>query len=50
MGPGGGLVVVGAGLQTAVQNADEPVGELAQRCLVADLAGSERLVVGACAG
>src|SRR5262245_37730717 len=29
VGPGGGLVVEGAGLQAAVQDADEPVGELA---------------------
>ena len=29
VGPGGGLVVAGAGLQTAVQDADESVGELA---------------------
>ena len=50
VGPGGGLVVEGAGLQTAVQDADEPVAELAQCCLVTDLAGSERVVVGACAG
>jgi hypothetical protein len=33
--PGGGLVVEGAGLQECVQDADQPVGELAQRGLVA---------------
>src|SRR4051794_20636045 len=31
MRPGGGFVVAGAGLQTAVQDADEAVGELAER-------------------
>ncbi|QHE73792.1 Mobile element protein (plasmid) [Rhodococcus sp. WAY2] len=31
MGPGGGFVVGGAGFETAVQDSDEPVGELAQR-------------------
>src|SRR5262245_927403 len=50
VGPGGGLVVEAAGLQAAVQDADEPIGELAWCCLVTDLAGSERVVVGACAG
>ena len=29
VGPGGGFVVEGAGLQAAVQDADEPVAELA---------------------
>ena len=29
VGPGGGLVVVGAGFQAAVQDADESVGQLA---------------------
>ena len=48
--PGGGFVVAGAGLQAAVQDADEAVGELAQRGLVADISGSERVVVGAGAG
>src|SRR5262249_56482080 len=48
--PGGGFVVDGAGLQAAVQDADEPVGELAQGRLVADVSGSERVVVGAGAG
>jgi hypothetical protein len=28
--PGGGLVVEGAGFEAAVQDADEPVGELAE--------------------
>jgi hypothetical protein len=48
--PGGVFVVEGAGLQAAVQDADETVGDLAQGGLVADLAGSESLVVGAGAG
>ena len=30
-GPGDGLVVEGAGFQAAVQDADEPVGQLPQR-------------------
>src|SRR5215472_7164496 len=47
VGPGGGLVVEAAGLQAAVQDADEPVGELAWCCLVADVAGCEGVVVGA---
>src|SRR6266581_7519895 len=43
--PGGGLVVEGAGLQAAVQDADEPVGELAQRGPVAEAAGALPVVV-----
>jgi hypothetical protein len=38
LGPGGVLVVSGAGFETAVQDADEAVGELAECCLVADVA------------
>jgi len=38
-GPGGGLVVESAGFQAAVQDADEPVGELAESGVVADFAG-----------
>jgi hypothetical protein len=34
------------GLEAAVQDADEAVGELAQCGLVADLSGAELLVVG----
>src|SRR5215470_9684845 len=48
--PGGGLVVEGAGLQAAVQDADEPVGELAQRGPVAEAAGALLVVVGAGSG
>ena len=50
VGPGGVLVVVGVGLEAAVEDADEAVGELAEGGLVADVAGSELLVVGACSG
>ena len=50
LGPGGGLVVTGAGFQAAVQDADEPVGELAQGGWVAGPAGAELVVVGAGAG
>jgi hypothetical protein len=32
--PGGCLVVEGAGLRASVQDADEPVGELAEGCVV----------------
>src|SRR5215831_4231204 len=45
--PGGGLVVAGAGFQAAVQDADEPVGELAQGGWVAGPAGAELVIVGA---
>ena len=48
--PGGVLVVLGAGLEAAVQNADEPVRELPQRGVVADLPGPERVVIGPRAG
>jgi hypothetical protein len=48
--PGGRLVVEGAGLQAAVQDAEEPVGELAQRCPVAGPAGTGLVVVGESAG
>ncbi len=44
--PGDGFVVGGAGLQAAVQDADEAVAELAQRGLVSDLPVSHRVVVG----
>lgn len=36
----------GSGLEAAVEDADEAVGELTQRGLVADVAGAELLVVG----
>jgi hypothetical protein len=38
VGPGGVFVVGGAGLEAAVQDADEAVAELAQRGVVADTA------------
>ena len=46
--PGGRLVVEGAGLEAAVQDAGEPVGELAQRGVVLGAAGALEVVVGAC--
>jgi hypothetical protein len=45
MGPGGGLVVGGSGLEEAVQDADEAVAELAERAEVSDAAGAEFVVV-----
>ena len=42
--PGGCLVVEGSCFQAAVQDADQPAGELAQRGAVADPAGA--LVIG----
>src|SRR5947199_9534611 len=48
--PGGGLVVEGAGLEASVQDADQAVGELAQRGVVAGAAAAELVVVGAGAG
>ena len=50
MCPGGGLVVVGAGLEAAVQDADQSVPELAQRGVVTDPAGTQGVVVGAGTG
>jgi hypothetical protein len=50
MRPGGVFVVAGVGLEAAVEDADEAVGELTQRCLVADVPIAELLVVGVCAG
>src|SRR5450755_1737070 len=50
MMPGGGFVVAGAGFEASVQDADEPVGELAQRGVVADAAGALLVVEGAGAG
>jgi hypothetical protein len=41
--PGGGLVVERAGFEAAVQDADEPVGELAQRGPMTGPAGPQRL-------
>jgi hypothetical protein len=48
--PGGGSVTRGAGLEATVQNADEPVRELAEGCVETDLSGPERVVVGPGAG
>src|SRR5664279_2298759 len=48
--PGRVLVVERAGLQTAVQDPDEPVRELPQGGMVADLPGAQTVVVGARAG
>src|SRR5674476_1319635 len=45
--PRSGLVVAGAGFETAVQDSDETVAELAQGCVVADVAVPQRVVVGA---
>ena len=50
MRPGGVLVVTGVGLQTAVEDADEAVGELAEGGLVTGAASAELVVVGACSG
>jgi hypothetical protein len=50
MSPGGGFVVAGVGLETAVQDTDEAVAELAQGGLVADAALAQGVVVGAGAG
>jgi hypothetical protein len=48
--PGSVFVVGGLGLEAAVQDADEPVGELAQGGLVSDVSAAELLVVGAGSG
>ena len=50
MRPGGVFVVAGVGLQAAVEDADEAVGELAEGGLVADVPVAELLVVGVGAG
>jgi hypothetical protein len=47
VGPGGAFVVVGVGFQAAVEDADEPVGELAEGGLVPGAAVAECQVVGA---
>jgi hypothetical protein len=44
--PGGVFVVGGCGLKAAGQDADEAVGELAQRGLVTDVAVAQLLVIG----
>lgn len=48
--PCGCFVVAGTGLQAAVQDADEPVGELAQCGVVFGAAGCELVVVSTGAG
>ena len=50
LGPGGVLPVEGSALEAAVQDADEPVGQLAKGGVVAGAASSDRVVVGAGAG
>ena len=50
LGPGGGLVIEGAGLEAAVQDADEPAGEFAQGRVVLGAAGAFGVVEGAGAG
>jgi hypothetical protein len=47
---GGGLVVEGAGFEAAVQDADEPAGELAECGVVSGAAGAFGVVEGAGAG
>src|SRR5271169_5642356 len=48
--PGGCLVVEGAGLEASVEDADEPVGDLAQGSVVLGAAGALGVVEGAGAG
>src|SRR5260221_8081761 len=50
VGPGGCLVVEGAGFEAAVQDADEPAGELAEGGVVLGAAGALGVVEGAGAG
>jgi hypothetical protein len=50
LGPGGCLVVGGAGLEAAVEDADEAVGELAEGGVVLGAAGAFGVVEGAGAG
>ncbi len=50
MGPRCRFVVGGLVLEAAVEDADEAVAQLAEGGLVADVAGSEAVVVGAGAG
>jgi hypothetical protein len=47
VGPGGCLIVEGAGFEASVQDADEPVGEAAEGVVVLDAAGAEVVVEGA---
>jgi hypothetical protein len=48
--PGGVLVVEGAGLEAAVEDAGQAVGQLAEGRVVALAAGAELAVAGAGAG
>jgi hypothetical protein len=48
--PCGGLVVAGAGLQAAVQDADEPIRQPSQAVVVFDSSGAEPVVEEAGAG
>src|SRR6266540_5086815 len=50
VGPGGCLVVEGAGFEASVEDSDEPVGELAQGRVVVSAAGALGVVEGAGAG
>src|SRR4051794_21858708 len=50
LGPGGVFAIGGSGLQAAVQDADEAVGQLAEGGVVSGAAGAEGVVVGAGAG
>ena len=50
LGPGGGLVVARACFEAAVQDAGEPVGQVAQRSAVAHPAGALGVVAGPGAG
>src|SRR3954453_15601849 len=46
-GPGSGLVVAAGGVQAAVEDAEEPVGQGAQSLVVGGTAGAVGVVVGA---
>jgi hypothetical protein len=50
MGPRGRFVVARTGFEAAVQDADEPVGELAQGGVVFGVTGFELVIVGTGAG
>ena len=47
MGPGGGFVVDGVGLEASVEDADEAVADLPQGGVVTGLAGTLLVVVAA---
>src|SRR5260370_28134828 len=50
VGPCGGFVVFAAGLDASVEDAGEAAGDAAHRVVVAGVAGSQLVVVGAGAG